>query len=137
MAFNGTKLTINFDGTLLADLQEKGFDISEEFIDVTTDDSNGFRTLLPKGGKKMIEVSVAGVITDEVLINEIMLSNRTAFRTTEVFLPTGTASGAVTAGSLSVDGALQNVNVSGATDGEAKITGTLVSSGAITYTATA
>lgn len=135
--FNGRKMTINFDGTVLQGIRTRGFTINDEPVDVTSDDDDGWRRLLPEGGVRSMEIPFSGVTKDEVLIGEIMTAGRTSLKTTVVNLATGTAAGVGTPGTLSCESFLASVEVTGEHDGFVEFTGTMQSSGAITYTPTA
>jgi predicted secreted protein len=136
--FNGRALTIDFNSTTLTGVRTRGFSISAEPVDVTTDDDTGQRTLLPDPGVRSIDVNVAGITTDEVLINEIMsgITGRT-LQSCQINLATGTASGVTTPGTLSGDFFVSSIEHNGEHDGAVEFTAVLMSAGAVTYTATA
>lgn len=136
--FNGRALTIDFNSTTLVGVQTRGFTISAEPVDVTTDDDSGERTLLPDPGVRSMEVTVSGISSDEVLIAEIMtgIVGRT-LKSATINLATGTAAGVVTPGTLTGDFFVASVEINGEHDGAVEFSATLQSSGAITYTPTA
>lgn len=127
--YNGRELTIDWDSTTLAGVKTKGVNIQASPVDVTTDDSNGFRTLLPDAGVRALDYDVAGVTTDEVLIAEIFQADGSGdHETLAVNLPTGN-------GTISGSAMLTNLQLNGVHDGAVEFTASLQSSGAQTYTA--
>ena len=66
--FNGRSLTIDWDTTTLVGVRTRGVNMSNEMVDVTTDDDSGWRTLLATPGLKSVEVTVGGISSDEVLM---------------------------------------------------------------------
>lgn len=135
--FNGRKLTIDFNSTTLAAIRTRGFSISAEPVDVTTDDDTGQRVLLPDPGVRSAEINVAGITTDEVLIAEIMagIDGRTLQNAT-INLATGTAAGVTTPGTIAGDFFVSSVENNGEHDGAVEFTATLMSAGPLTYTPT-
>lgn len=65
IGWNGRSLQIWKDGVKIAAVREKTATHTREPIDVTTDDSNGDRTLLPAPAMRAIDVQVAGVATED------------------------------------------------------------------------
>lgn len=56
------------DGSVqLASIKAKTVTINNELIDISTDDSNGWRTLLALPGEKSVDISFDGVSKDNVL----------------------------------------------------------------------
>lgn len=55
----------------LASVREKSITKTNEPIDVTTDDSNAHRTLLPEPATRSIDISVSGITDDDYLITQI------------------------------------------------------------------
>jgi len=132
--FNGRALTIDYSTTTLVGVRTRGFTISNEYVDVTTDDDSGWRTLLADPGLRSIEVTVSGISSDEVLINDMMAAS-VAVDTVEVKLPTGTASGITTPGNLTGDFLISSFEQTGEHDGAVEFSATFMSTGEITYTA--
>lgn len=64
----GRKLIIQKQGTPIASVRTKTVTINNEAIDVTTDDSSGFRTLLEDAGQSQIDLSVEGLTDNDDLI---------------------------------------------------------------------
>ena len=132
--FNGRELTVDWDTTTLVGVRTRGLSISAEAVDVTTDDDTGERTLLPDPGVRSAEISVAGITSDEVLIGEILSSptGRT-LKNAQVNLPSDLAS----PGIVAFDAFMSAFEITGEHDGAVEFTATLMSAGAITYTASA
>lgn len=130
--FNGRELTVDFDSTTLVGIRTRGLSTSAEPVDVTTDDDTGERTLLPDPGVRSAEISVAGITSDEVLMAEIFagITGRTLKGAT-VNLPSNLA----TPGTVAFDAFVSSLEVTGEHDGAVEFTATLMSAGAITYTA--
>ena len=63
-----------FDGFAffrIAAVQSKSIQKNNEPIDITTDDSNGYRELLPEPGNRTVDISVSGITKDDALISAI------------------------------------------------------------------
>lgn len=128
--FNGRQLTIDYDSTTLAGVRTRGFTVSNEYVDVTNDDDNGWRTLLADPGVRSIEVTAGGVTTDETLLAAIMAASISA-TTVDITLPTDLS----TNGTLSGSFLISNFEQNGEHDGEVAFSATFMSTGSITYTA--
>jgi len=55
-------------GTLIAGVRTKSVTINNEPIDITTDDSAGFRELLDVSGERHLDISVEGLTQDNTLL---------------------------------------------------------------------
>lgn len=132
MAFNGRDLTISVTGVTIVTTRSKGASFSASPVDVTSDDSNGYRTLLADPGVLGGEYSFAGVFSNEVLLAQMMAAptGRTLKNATLTVPYTG-----ATPGTISSDIFFSEFTVRGEHDGETEVEGTLMTSGAITYTA--
>jgi predicted secreted protein len=58
-------------------LREKGIELNGEPIDVTSDDDNGWRTLLTVPAENQINISLSGVSKDDTLKTDWFAGNRT------------------------------------------------------------
>lgn len=134
MANNGRALTISATGSTLVGVRTKGFSVSQTPVDVTNDDDSGVRTILPEPGVRAAEITVAGITEDEVLLNRVMTapSGQTLI-TTVVNLPSTLAVPGTVSGSFFIS----EFSLSGEHDGAAEFEATLMSAGALTYTASA
>jgi predicted secreted protein len=128
IGYNGKELYVEIDDVLVAAVVSKTSTFTREGVDVTTDDSNGHRILLPRPGLRAIDVSVEGVLTSnnyQPLIEEwegdtlsditLVSPNGDRMTASEGFF-------------------LNNLEFSAAQDGSVTFTGTLMSSGTITRT---
>jgi len=133
-ANNGRALTVAATGTTLVGIRSKGLSISQTPVDVTNDDDAGVRTLLAEPGVRAAEITVAGVSEDEVLLNRVMTAPASqTLITTAVTLPSTLA----VPGTVSGDFFISEFSLNGEHDGAAEFSATLMSAGALTYTASA
>lgn len=124
---NGRALTIDYDATTLVGVRTKGYTLNNEYVDVTTDDDDGWRTLLTDPGLRSMEVTVGGISSDQVLIAEITKASITG-ETLTVQLPT-------TTGTLAGLFLISSFEQTGEHDGAVEFSATFMSSGVVTYTA--
>ncbi|CAB4157261.1 COG5437 Predicted secreted protein [uncultured Caudovirales phage] len=126
---NGRQLTIEWGATptTLVGVRSRGYTVTNDYVDVTTDDDNGWRTLLSNPGLRSMEVTVSGISSDQVLIGEIMAAN-VASRTLEVEFP-------ITTGKLAGSFLVSSFEQSGEHDGAVEFSATFMSNGVVTYTA--
>lgn len=124
---NGRSLTIDWASTTLVGVRSKGYTITNDYVDVTTDDDSGWRTLLANPGLRSVEVTVSGISSDQILIAEMMEATVDS-ETLTVQLPTttGTLAGAFLCSSF---------EQTGEHDGAVEFTATFMSAGTVTYTA--
>lgn len=125
---NGRELTIDWDSVTLVGVRTRTYSVTNDYVDVTTDDDSGWRTLLSDPGLRSVEVTVGGICSDQVIVAEIMKANITG-EPLDVNLPT--ASGAKLAGTF----VCSSFEGSGEHDGAYEFSSTFMSSGAVTYTA--
>lgn len=128
--FNGRELTIDWDSVTLVGVQSRTISTSNEYVDVTTDDDSGWRTLLADPGLRSVEVTISGIASDEVLLAEIYAAN-VAASTLSVTLPTTLSS----PGSISGSFLVSSFEQSGEHDGAYEFSVTFMSTGVVTYTA--
>lgn len=124
---NGRALTIDWDAVTLVGVRTRGYTITNDYVDVTTDDDDGWRTLLADPGLRSMEVTVGGISSDQVLIAEIMKASITG-EPLLVQLPT-------TTGTLGGDFLLSSFEQTGEHDGAVEFSATFMSNGEVTYTA--
>lgn len=124
---NGRSLKIDWDSVQLAGVRTKGYTVTNDHVDVTTDDDNGYRTLLATPGLRSIEVTVGGITDNQVLLAEVMKANITGEPLTiQLPLTTGTIAGTYFCSSY---------EETGEHDGAVEFSATFMSSGAYVYTA--
>lgn len=124
---NGRALLIDWDAVTLVGVRTKGYTFTNDMVDVTTDDDDGWRTLLADPGLRSMEVTVGGISSDQVLISEVTKASITG-ETLTVQLPT-------TTGTLAGLFFISSFEQTGEHDGAVEFSATFMSSGAITYTA--
>ncbi len=122
---NGRALQIKWDSVTLVGVRTKGWTATADLVDVTTDDDNGWRTLLATPGLKSVEVTVGGISSDQVLISEFFNGTGETL-TGELPTTTGTISGTFY---------LSSFEQTGEHDGAVEFSATFMSSGAVAYTA--
>lgn len=123
----GRALTIEWDSVVIAGVRTRGYTITNDYVDVTTDDEAGWRTLLATPGMRSVEVTVGGLTKNQVLLAEIMGASITG-ETLTVQLPT-------TTGTLAGLFLLSSYEETGEHDGAVEFTATFMSAGVVTYTA--
>lgn len=128
--FNGRALTIDWNSTTLVGVNQKTYSVNNEYVDVTTDDDSGERTLLADPGVRSFEASVSGITSDEVLIAAISAASVSG-QTLKLDLPSSLA----TPGNLSGTFLVSSFEYSGTSDGAVEFSASFQSTGAVTYTA--
>lgn len=123
----GRSLQIDWASTTLVGVRSKGYTITNDYVDVTTDDDSGWRTLLANPGLRSVEVTVSGISSDQILIAEMMEATVDS-ETLTVQLPT-------TTGTLAGSFLCSSFEQTGEHDGAVEFTATFMSSGTVTYTA--
>lgn len=123
VATSGREIYVSKGATRLLGGRVKTLTLNGEPVDITSDDDSGWRTFLATFGVRSVDAEVQGVLKDDVLI-EAWVANDLATYTVTI-----TGIGAFT-GSWK----LTNVPLTGSHDGAIEYSGTLMSSGAITYT---
>jgi TP901-1 family phage major tail protein len=125
---NGREVVIDWDTVQLVGVRTRTFSITNDYVDVTTDDDSGWRTLLADPGLRSVETTVGGICSDQVLIAEIMKANITG-EALDIELPTAT--GAKLTGTFLVS----SFEGSAEHDGAYEFSATFMSTGDVTYTA--
>lgn len=74
---NGRAVIVSLDSTPIAAARTKSLTINNSVIDVTTDDDAGIRTLLAEPGEKAIDISIDGLLEDDVLLNLSLAADTT------------------------------------------------------------
>ena len=124
---NGRALTIDWDAVTLVGVRTKGYTITNDHVDVTTDDDDGWRALLADPGLRSMEVTVGGISSDQVLVAAMLAASITG-ETLSVGLPT-------TTGTLAGTFFISSFEQTGEHDGAVEFSASFMSSGVITYTA--
>lgn len=113
-------------GTAVAGVTSKSMTVNTESVDITSDDDNGFRTLLAEASVKSIDMSVEGVTKTDTLLQASIAGNELT-EYTLVFDGIGEIAG---------NFRLSSYEQTGATDDAVRFTASLESSGEYTYTTT-
>lgn len=128
--YNGRALLVKTDASgspaVIAAVQSKTITHNRSAVDVTSDDDDGWRRLLPDPASRSMDVSVEGVYSDEN--SEKLLGDweGNAFTDITVEYPDGSSAEAE-------DGFfLSNLEISGEQDGNTAFTAELQSSGPVT-----
>ncbi len=111
----------------VAGITEKSIALSGEAIDITNDDSSGWRELLATPQMQSVEISCSGVALDDTLRAAYFNTDRMS--TADFTYPDG----AVVAGTFY----LQEYSETGSHDGAVTFEATFASSGVVTYAAAA
>jgi len=122
----GRNLVVKKGATAIASIRTKTVTINNEPVDITTDDSDGFRTLLSIVGQQSIDLSIEG-LTDDATLRAAILSPGTILLTDiTIVYPNG--------GIIAGDFALTTYEEAGTYNDAVTFSGTLQSSGEYTYT---
>lgn len=122
-AQSGREIYISKGATRLLGGRAKSLTLNGETVDVTNDDSTGWRELLAEFGVKSVDAEVEGVLKDSVLIAAWFAEGLEAYTVTITGIGTFTG-----------NWMLSSVPLSGSHDGEITYSGSLQSSGTITFT---
>lgn len=127
-------LLVEKNDVALLGINAKSLAIAKEPIDVTTDENNGYRTLLSKAGTKSLDISFSGVTKDTLLRSLIMTEQSQLLTDISIqYPPYGSqVAGDTITGDFYFNGFTEN---GGGSDGAIEFDGTLQSSGEWIYTA--
>jgi len=112
--------------TTVASIQSKSISINNEPIDITTDDSDAWRTLLAEPGARSIDLSFSGILKDDELLALISAGTSSiALQDIQLTYPdTATHTG---------DFFLNSYSITGEYNGAVTFEGSLQSTGEIVY----
>lgn len=123
----GRQLVLTVAGQSIAGSQTKGLSCNNEPVDVTDDDSSGWRELMALPGLKTVELPISGVLKNL----ELMQSFFNAAGGSQMFAVSCTyADGSIAAGNFF----LASFSETGESNGAKTFDSTWQSSGAITFT---
>lgn len=91
----GRAYTIKKGATAIAGVRTKTLSINHEPVDITSDDDDGFRTLLGAVGESSFELSVEGVLKDSALFDIATGTGSKLLTDVTIEHPEGTISGDV------------------------------------------
>ncbi len=123
-------ITMTIGGQTLVGVVTKDFSLANAPIDVTDDQSSGFRELLAKGGLKSLDLSVSGPVKDYALLDTLFESTQMVNCVVDLGDDGGT-----TESNLTFDALISELTFGGDANERTEFSATLLSSGAITYTA--
>jgi len=127
--YGGRDVVIKIGGVPVAVVRESTLTHNKEAVDVTANEDNGWRRLLPIAGSRSIDVSVSGVCDDANIPQLQNLWINDAFAEVTLDYPDGSTAEAE-------DGFyLNGFEHSGSQDDAATFSATLQSSGEVTITA--
>ena len=72
----GRDAQLTIAGQTIAGVTTKGLSIANEAVDVTDDDSSGFRTLMAQSGTSTLDLSVSGVVKNLELLRSFVTNER-------------------------------------------------------------
>jgi predicted secreted protein len=84
----GRKIKFRWNGQEIPGLREKGITLNGEAVDVSADDSNGWRELLADPAENQVDISLSGVTKNHALKADWFAGTRT--RTAEIEYDDGT-----------------------------------------------
>lgn len=123
----GRNLVLKDGGTTtIAAIKTKSVTINNEIIDISTDDSAGWRELLAVPGQKSIDISFDGITTDDVLREKVMSTTDVSYSGMTIDYPDGSK--------LTGTFMLVNLEDSGTYNDAVTFSGSLQSSGEVTAT---
>jgi predicted secreted protein len=126
-AANGRELKVLKNNVVIAGVRTKTVAIAGAPVDITTDDDQGFRTMLGEAGTYSIDLTVEGVTKDDTLRAVILAGGSLLLTDITIEYPDG--------GEISGDFFLASVEDSGEYADALTFSASLQSSGAWTYTA--
>ena len=131
MSFIGRGLVFEYPtGTKIASVRTKSFTVDSSPIDVSTDDDTGIRVLLEDSGQRQIDMSVEGILSEDVLLEQIIDGTLFLQEMTIKFPFTFTT----TAATLVGDFRFNNFEVTGEYQDAITFSATMQSSGAQVFT---
>lgn len=126
--YNGRAFKIKKGAAVIAAVVTKSTSLAREAIDVTNDDSDGWRKLLPTPGNRAIDVSIEGVATVDNYKSIIQDWEGNALLSITIEHPNGSTQSAT-------DGFfLSSLEFSGEQNGHVTFSAQLQSSGVVTST---
>lgn len=125
--FLGRNLTLTWNSAPIAGVLTKGVALAAEPVDVTDDDSSGWKELLAEAGEKSVTLSLSGLASDDTLRAAWFDTSSPENRVASILLtyPDG--------GVISGDFFLASYNETGPSNGATTFESELQSTGAVTY----
>ena len=121
----GRDMVLTIAGQPIAGVTTKGLSIANEAVDVTSDDSAGFRTLMAQSGTSTLDLSVSGVVKNLELLRSFVTNE------SKIYAFIGTYTDGSTIG---FDGFFSSYSDTGETATAYTFDASFQSSGAYTFT---
>ena len=125
-SFVGRKATIKKGATTVAAVRTRTVSINNEPVDITSDDDNGFRTMLQDPGTKTLDLSVEGVLKNTTDFLAVAMSTSDILEGYSILFPG--------MGTIAGDFVVTGFEVGAPYNDAATFSATLQSSGAFTFT---
>jgi len=122
--FNGRSIALLWNSIAILGVREKSIKLDGAAVDVTSDESNGWSTLLAEPGENKVEIGISGVTKSEALKTEWFAGTRT--RAVSITYPDG--------GVLSGNFYLASYSDKGPYKDATTFEATLMSTGTVSYT---
>lgn len=121
----------------VAGIREVGLEVAGEPVDVTNNDSSGWRTLIDAAQVSSVNIPVSGVRLDDTLLNAWVsgAAPGSGTRLANTVFEFALESGETTPAQISGNFYLSEYSETGAHDGEITFDATFMSAGAVVYTA--
>ena len=121
----GRDMVLTIAGVPIAGVTTKGLSIANEAVDVTSDDSSGYRELLAQSGTSTLDLSVSGVVKNLELMRSFVVN------ASKIYAFVGTYSDGST---ITFDGFFSTFSDTGETATAYTFDASFQSSGAYTFT---
>lgn len=125
----GREISLTVGGSSILGVVSKSISYSNEGVEVTDDDSSGFRELLATGGLRSVDLSISGLVKNYELLRTITDANS---QMVAVSIGLGDAS---TESTLAFDAHIGSLEISGESNAGVEFSAELASSGTVTFTA--
>lgn len=125
----GREITLTVGGSTILGVVTKDISFTNSAVDVTDDQSSGYRELLATGGLKQLDLSLSGTIKNYALL-------RTMFETSQMMACViQLGDGATTRSSLTFDALLTDLQFGGDSNDRVEFSANLQSSGTVAFVA--
>ena len=124
-AFVGRKAIFKKGLTTVAAVRTRSMTLGNEVVDITSDDDNGFRTMLADPGNKTLDLTVEGVFKDATMLT-VAMSTTDIMEGFSILFPT--------IGTLAGDFVVTSFEAGAAYNEAGTFSCSLQSSGAFTFT---
>jgi len=132
-AIKGANVVVKIDSTAVAGGKTKNLTINNTAIDVTNDDSSGWRTMLDESGQQNVDITVSGILVNSDLIAASITG--TVLETMSFEFPIALDGDSSSGPKLSGDFKMTSFATGAETEAGVTFDATFNSSGVIAYTA--